>query len=139
MTKAYFQLSHGTVIETDEPDLWANDPQARRLSASTGKTLLVQEALTYLRECLPEGSTAWTLLRNVASSGMSRRISVFAIVAGEPRNLSMMAARVLGWPTDWDEGSVRVSGCGMDMGFHLVESLSRALYQKGDAIRQRWM
>ena len=41
------------------------------------------------------------------------------------------AAKALGYTMDRDREGLRVSGCGMDMGFHVVYSLSRVLYPDG--------
>jgi hypothetical protein len=32
-----------------------------------------------------------------------------------------------------------VQGCGMDMGFHVVYSLSQTLFNDGYALKQRWL
>lgn len=100
-----------------------------------------EEALTRLREWLPEGSTVWTILRRTSRSGMFRRISPLAFVNGEPRHMDYNAALALKINAAKIHGGdgVPVSGCGMDMGFHLVESLSYALYGKGNAFYHRWL
>lgn len=74
------------------------------------------------------GDTLFTTCKHVSRSGMYRRISVFAMVNGEPRNISWHVAQVLGDRYRQDDQTVGVSGCGMDMGFHLVYSLSRVLF-----------
>jgi len=35
--------------------------------------------------------------------------------------------------------AVFVSGCGMDMGFHLIYTLASKLYDDGYAIKQSWV
>lgn len=97
---------------------------------------------------------------------MSRNIDVYAMVKGEPVWLSGMIARALGMSQAKDE-SLKVSGCGMDMGFHIVYSVStflrneykctgercpasihvnehtprdgKAMHKDGYAISQRWL
>lgn len=87
------------------------------------------EAFVRLREVFPVGSTATTIVRHVSRSGMTRTISVLAIdKRGEIRDVSSDVARVLDWSVDRDRGGVRVDGCGMDMCFHLVYSMSRAIH-----------
>jgi predicted HAD superfamily phosphohydrolase len=107
------------------------------------------EAVERLRE-LFDGLTkkvAYTVTRKVSSSGMTRRISVFVVDSdGDLRDISYYVGAVLGWSiTDvMGHRTVRVDGCGMDMGFHLVYSLSYALYRAdgveraGYVIRQEW-
>jgi hypothetical protein len=47
-----------------------------------------------------------------------------------PRSISGLAADAMG--DSWDDrGGIKVGGCGMDMGFHLVYNLGRTLYPKG--------
>jgi hypothetical protein len=87
----------------------------------------IEHAKTNLRAILPPGSTIYTVLKSVARSGMSRHIAVYAIVNGEPQSINWETAKVLGY-TRSDDGSLKVSGGGMDMGFHLAYSLSRSLY-----------
>ena len=62
---------------------------------------------------------------------MSRSISCVVTVEGEPFDVSWAVARVLDEPMDRKQGGLKVSGCGMDMGFHVVYSLSRSLWPNG--------
>lgn len=111
----------------------------------------------YLRQMLPPGTTVYTVLRHVSRSGMDRVVSCY--VMGKDGNgecaphwlPSPRIARVLGpgWRDDPKRDGNHVGGVGMDMGFHLVYTLSYALYGKGkygqaadDAGRvltQRWL
>jgi hypothetical protein len=88
-----------------------------------------EESARVLREMFPPGSTAKTVLRHVAGSGMTRWISV---ISPECEDVSWHVAKVLGVPVNQGrhEG-IRRGGCGMDMGFDLVYSLSRRLYPDG--------
>lgn len=88
------------------------------------------ENLAWLKKILPPGSTVYTKVDHVSKSGMFRRISAYAMVQGEPIDISGRAADVMGWTWDRDRGGVKVSGCGMDMGFHLVYCLSRTMYRE---------
>jgi hypothetical protein len=88
-----------------------------------------------------------TITRHVSSSGMSRDISLIYATSAGLTNITYSAALALGWPLSEKSGNraVRVSGCGMDMGFHLVYTLSRVLYRdavEGDAgyhLQQQWL
>ena len=96
----------------------------------------VAEARRYLLENigLYPGRTAYTVLKHVFASGMSRRIAVLAprcLGKGleEIINISGPVSIVL--DNRWcDDDSVYVSGCGMDMGFHLVHNLGYCLFGK---------
>jgi len=88
-----------------------------------------------------------TITRHVSASGMSRDISLIYVKGGSLHNITYSAALALEWPLSEKSGNraVRVSGCGMDMGFHLVYTLSRVLYRdtvEGDAgyaLSQAWL
>jgi hypothetical protein len=98
-----------------------------------------QKALdvAYAREQLlthyvSEGATVYTVLRSVSSSGMSRKISLKVAKDGKILDLTYYASIVLDWPLVEVNGSraLRVGGCGMDMGFHTVYTLSRVLFRE---------
>lgn len=72
----------------------------------------------------------YTILRHVSQSGMSRNIDCYVIANNTPYCMSYAIAQVLGMSQAKD-GSIKVGGCGMDMGYHIVNSLSIALYCKG--------
>lgn len=114
-------------------------PKARRVF-----TLDRTEATHELRELFPPGSTAYTVLRHVSGSGMSRAIDVYALGrngSGEcsPRWLSPKVGVVI--DEDWSEHyeALNIGGCGMDMGFHVVYSLSAALYGHAQDRRSKRM
>lgn len=83
-----------------------------------------------LRAMIPAGTTVYTILRNVSSSGMSRNIDVYVMIDNEPRWISGYVRDILEMPEAKD-GSIRVGGCGMDMGVSLVYGLSRRLFPDG--------
>lgn len=96
-----------------------------------------KEAVARLLKMIKPGDTVRTVLTYRSSSGMSRRIKVlvysrdnlYKVNDGENiRDISGLIADALGYR--WhDEGSVVVGGCGMDMGFHVVYSLSSVLFR----------
>jgi hypothetical protein len=115
------------------------------------------DSLQTLREHFKPGQTVYTILRHCSASGMTRDISVITIdEKGDTRQWDYAVANVLGYSRSSKGEGVRVSGCGMDMGFHLVYSLGRALWPAGTeqphgtrngtpdtdggyALKQRWM
>jgi hypothetical protein len=88
-----------------------------------------------------------TLNRYVSSSGMSRDISVFYIKDNQILNITYSVAKAMGWKLVERNGSraIKVGGCGMDMGFHLVYTLSSVLYRgtiesdPGYYLNQSWL
>jgi len=103
----------------------------KKTSKKAQKALEVQDAKKQLlAHYVSEGSTVYTVLRSVSSSGMSRTLSLKVAKDGKILDLTYYAGIVLDWPIVEVNGSraLRVGGCGMDMGFHTVYTLSRVLF-----------
>jgi hypothetical protein len=83
------------------------------------------KAIAELKEVVKPGDTLYTILRHVSKSGMSRRISVYS---EGMRMLDSLVSEVTGYKFASKGDGLVVSGCGMDMGFHLVYNVSSALY-----------
>lgn len=99
----------------------------------------IAESVEWLRRVVPAGTTVYTTLRHVSRSGMMREISLYVIKrgggyksTGEPVSITFHVARALGYSLNRGGSfhALRVSGCGMDMGFHVVNSLSYKLHGK---------
>lgn len=90
----------------------------------------VAEFTEALRRELPPGSTVSTKVLHVSRSGMSREIGAYIVRDGQIADISWEVAAIIG-ATLGNSGGVKLSGVGMDMGFHLVYSLSRRLYPQG--------
>ena len=88
----------------------------------------VQEAFDTLRKMLKPGDTVHTILDNVSRSGMSRDIRVVVLRDGEALHPNYSVSVLLGYPRAKHGDGMRVGGCGMDMGFHIVHSLGYALF-----------
>ena len=103
------------------------------------------ESIERLRSMMDVGNTIYTVLRHVSSSGMTRYIDLYVIKDNRPLRITWSAAQALGWTYDSQRESLKVTGCGMDMGFHTVYSLARVIYNgkvDGDAgysLQHNWM
>lgn len=125
------------------------------------------DAITRLREAIPAGSTVYTVLLNASRSGMSRTIKCLAVIneydsrmdydesgmtsfskeitGSHIRDISMDVAKALEIRLSKDQEGVIIGGCGMDMGFHIVSSLSRVLFPDSVdpapdyVIKHRWV
>lgn len=123
MTTHYYRTEDGQHLSLDEPVTrigWT------KLTAAQYRTGRQAECIAQLSRMCPAGSTVYTILRHASASGMSRRITLVVFRGGEPLYLDAYVADLLGYKRHPDQGII-VSGCGMDMGFHSVDSLSRAL------------
>ena len=88
-------------------------------------------AVERLRAILKPGDTVYCILRHRSASGMSRVIEFIAIKDNRPRRLSGYISTALDMPYHRDHDGVKVRGCGMDMDFHVVYNLDRALFPDG--------
>lgn len=98
------------------------------------KTAERDEARARLLEmpgALKPGATVYCLLRHRAASGMFRVIDLLIFEKGQPYTLGWNAAKAIERTYDRNREGIRVSGCGMDMGFELVYSLGYALWPDG--------
>ena len=115
-----------------------------------------QESLEMLKSWIKKGDTLHTTVKHVSKSGMTRHITTRHLKVNDhpqrPVNISNYdyhVARVLDLPLAPNYQGVKIGGCGMDMGFHLVYSLSRELFRdepKGESdrdhgywIKQEWL
>lgn len=108
----------------------------------------VERATDDMAALVSPGDTVYTVIRSVAKSGMSRTLSLFVVKDGKLRNVTWDVSRILGYPLSDVNGhrALRVNGAGMDMGFHVVYSLSHELFQRGSdgtdkgyALTQEWL
>lgn len=88
-----------------------------------------EEARAQLREMLPPGSKVKTILRHVSRSGMTRAIS--PVVDGEDVTWLVCKAFPKHFRRNARHDGITMGGCGMDMGFQLVYTLSHYLYPDG--------
>lgn len=84
-----------------------------------------------LRQLVKPGDTVYTILRHVSTSGMSRDIDVVLIKDNEPLRITYTASEATGITYDRKAEALKVGGCGMDMGFHVVYTLGCCLWPKG--------
>lgn len=106
----------------------------KKLTKKQEKALEIEECRKSLLSILKPGMTVYTILRHCSASGMSRDISLIVKDKdGSVRNISFEASRVGGFKLSERYGHwvLKMGGCGMDMGFSAVYSLSRCLFPEG--------
>ena len=133
----YMQEADGRIIATEHPEYWQ---ECEQLSQAKGKRLLAEQSKVRLLELIDkaENKTIYTRVNSVSSSGMSRNIHAWLIVDNEPHSLCNLIAD-LGF-TQTKDGSIKMHGGGMDMGFALVHELSYKLYGgDGYKLKQAWL
>ena len=130
---AYIELTHGTIIETDAPEIY-DGPflTGKRLSQKDGKIGLKIQALSSLLALgLVPGDTVYCVLRSVSASGMSRKIDFYIIKENRPFWITGLVANLLGIKRSNSGEGVTIKGAGMDMGFATVYDLGMALWPNG--------
>lgn len=99
------------------------------------KTLAEKEyAEEGLKELFKETDLVYYKINHVARSGMSRSISFYVATIGKWKNDKPVIQNITGWIASImgkkidSHNGITVSGCGMDMGFHVINNLSIKLY-----------
>lgn len=116
--KNYFNCN-GTIYEFD--DYTPSGDDWVKLSTKAGKAAYLAQSVAKLAELIPsKGGQVWARVNKVAASGMSRHISFYVVEDGAIRDISHLVATVTENRYSEDNG-VQVSGCGMDMRWHLTD------------------
>ena len=95
-----------------------------------------KEARKEILKILGSNNNVYTTVKHVSSSGMLRHIDVIAIKNNKPIILNWyiekmgLYKRAKSYDSK-NANSLRVCGCGMDMGFAVVYNLASALYPQG--------
>lgn len=113
--------------------------QNKTVARKSHKELEREDTLLALRTALKLGTTVYTILRHVSASGMCRWLDLYTIDANRPFRLTWSTAIALEWTYDRRREALKVTGAGMDMGFHAVYSLSAVLFKDGNALNHEWM
>ena len=115
------------------------------VSQAKGKELEKQQAIDMLKNIftsMPEDQRViYCVLRSVSKSGMSRTIDFFTIDNERPQHLSGLIKMALGYKFGKNAGLV-IGGCGMDMGFHVVYTVSSVVFggtRGGYEIKSQWI
>ena len=115
---------------------------SKREQALMDRNYAIERLLTHY---VKPGTKVYTIMRHVSSSGMSRNISLVIANGDEVMDITYYAAHALGDKLIESKGhrAIRVNGCGMDMGFHLVYNLSSVLFtgqdRAGYVLKQGWL
>ena len=118
-----------------------------QLNGVTDKELSKERLLS---DYLKDTKTVYTVLRGASSSGLTQYVSLMVPGLdheGKPDlyNITWHASNVLGDKLHDKNGHrvIKVQGGGMDLGFHLVYSLSSVLYagqdRAGYVLSHRWL
>ena len=85
-----------------------------------------REALVTLNVILKQNDRVFYRVNKVSKSGMSRRISFYAILDNDLLNLNYLFETILDYKSN--EDGVLIRGCGMDMGFHAISTVASIMF-----------
>lgn len=91
------------------------------------------DSLARLKDMLPVGSRVYGFVRHVSSSGMSRRISFYAIKDNTPIFLDGLFSNVTEFKRHKDKEGLIVGGCGMNMIMHVVTTVAQVVHGNSSA------
>lgn len=92
-----------------------------------------KELAKWIRKTRPK---IYCVLRHASQSGMLRVIDFYIIKEGRPFYVSPLIAAFCDYKRDTKKDGLRVSGCGMDMGFAVVYDFSYKVFPKGFRYRK---
>ena len=118
----------GEVFSTALPEYHADCENLG--SGEKGKQARNEYCRAELRRMLKPKDVVYTVLRHRSASGMYREIGLFIVQDGELRNIDSLSADAMGYKRG-KTGGLKVGGCGMDMGYHLVHTLGHYLWPNG--------
>lgn len=95
----------------------------------------MQEIELELRELISDNSKIYIICRKVAPSGMSRLLSFHVIKDNELYCINYPISKLLGYKFGKVDG-LKITGCGMDMGFFVVNQLANKL---GIELKHTWL
>lgn len=107
-----------------------------------------QEAIERLRDLCPPGTRILCTLDHASKSGMSRRISFYAVdceaEGGDVVWLNGLIEKLGTYKRPRSGNTIthdglRVDGAGMDMGFAVVYDVSNAVHGDGYSLKHRWL
>lgn len=100
------------------------------------------DAIKTLRSLIRKSNyVLYTKLDSVSRSGMFRKISVYAMEGNEPQCVNFLIEKLGTYKRAANSDSLGVGGCGMDMGFAVVVSVSYTVFPsykcRGEATKKR--
>lgn len=122
----YVETENGQVYRTQNPETWTG---AKVLPQKEGEAKYKQQVGADLKDWLRDPCTVYTVLRHVSASGMQWEISLHVVdkTTGRLRNITYSASVIVDRSLG-KLGGIIIKGCGMDIGFALVDDLLSALF-----------
>lgn len=135
--------SRKVLVEVSEKESSSSFSSFYSFHTKKAKVIVYDDRLAsffMLKKILPKDSTVYCNLKHVSRSGMLRRIDFHSV--SEDKSIIFLTgyiARLLSYSMDKNKDGLKVTGCGMDMGFSVVYDLSYALHSNGYALKHSWI
>ena len=97
---------------------------------------MTKEEIKAFKKLIPKGSKVYCILRHVSQSGMMRVIDFYN---KDMIRISHKISDLLSYSYHNKKEGLRVTGCGMDMGFAVVYDLSSAIHKSGYHLTREWL
>jgi hypothetical protein len=97
----------------------------------TTKPILEKPYSLKVVEALPRNTVIYSIVRSVSSSGLSRKIDFYVIKDEQMVWITPAIRDILKYSQDEKTSALKVNGTGMDMCFHVVNSLGYKLHNDG--------
>jgi hypothetical protein len=99
-----------------------------------------EDCLRYVNLC---NKQIFCVLKGLSRSGMNRKIDFFGFYVDENKRVQKIyfnhfISQLCDYKQD-DNGYLKVSGCGMDMGFSVVANLSTKLFDDYKVLNSEWL
>lgn len=99
-----------------------------------------EKTLMFLELC---NKQIFCILKGLSRSGMSRKIDFFGFYSDEKGRIEKIyfnhfISELCGYKQD-NNGHLKISGCGMDMGFSVVANLSEKIYKNYKVLNSEWL
>ena len=98
-----------------------------------------ETALHTLRDMIAHGSTIYVLLRHRNELGTCRWLEFYHIHDGTLKRITWDVAVAIQGEYCREHDALTVEGTGLDVGYESVDTLSRALYGTGRALKHQWL
>ena len=126
MPVIYMRDTSGHVFTTTHAEY---HPDAVKLKKAEGEAAILAQKKEGLLKMIGPGSTVYSVCHSVSRSGMSRELSFYVSHEGRIVGINHYIAAIKGYKLG--NHGLKIGGCGMDMGFHVVYGLGRALWPNG--------
>ena len=102
------------------------------------KKHIVEEAKLRLDNLINKGDTIYSIVKHTSTSDRTRSIAFYIVKDNEIMDITWYISQAFDYPMH-KSGGLNISGSSMDLGFHVVETISRIKFNESYAINHQWL